>query len=169
MMSCAVSEVLGGAVLAASPVGACGAQGSKGGGVAAALGGEVAAVAEHVRPSAQGPEVFVRVVAEVPGGPDEPALMAERAAVDAQVLRGDADAEGTDSLGRLGGVFSQVRRYRCVVDLPSGGDVDYARVDLAAPGDVPASRVGRVRDGREPGRRAASRMVSASCSLVTAR
>ncbi len=146
-----VAVVSGVWVLAAVPVAAGGAEGAHGGGVAAAFGGEVAAVAEHVRPSAQGSEVFVRVLADVPGSPDEPALMAERAAVDAQVLRGHADAEGTNSLGRLGGVSSQVRRYRCVVDLPSGSDVDYARVDLAAPGDIPASRPGRVRDGREPG------------------
>ena len=64
----------------------------------------------------------------------------------------DADAEAAPTASvRLGGVFSQVRRYRGVGDLPSGGDVDDARVDLAAPGDVPAARAGRVRDGGEPG------------------
>src|SRR5262249_55793155 len=58
-----VGVVSGEGVLAAPPVPAGSAKDAHGGGVAAALGGEVAAVAEHVRPAAQCPEVLVRVAA----------------------------------------------------------------------------------------------------------
>src|SRR5262245_23988790 len=64
--------VASGWVVFAAVVGAGGAECSHGGGVAAALGSEVAAVAEHVGPAAQGLEVLVWVVAELPGGEDEP-------------------------------------------------------------------------------------------------
>src|SRR5947209_7271284 len=68
--------VAGERVLATAPVPPGGAEGAHSGGVAAALGGEVAAVAEHVRPPAQRPEVLVWVAAELEAGGDQPSLVA---------------------------------------------------------------------------------------------
>ena len=78
----AVVPGVGEGPLAAAVVGAGLPQGPQGGGVAAAFGGEVAAVAEHVSPPAERPEVGGGVAAEVPGGADQPALMTARVAVD---------------------------------------------------------------------------------------
>src|SRR5712691_3148788 len=94
--------------LPAPPGGACRAQGAQGGGVAAALGGEVAAEAEHVCPSAQGLEIVVGVVAEPPGGGNEPALMCGRPAVDGEGGGGDPGSARADGLGGFGGVLGQV-------------------------------------------------------------
>ena len=85
--------------LAAAVVGAGLPQGAQGGGVAAAFGGEVAAVAEHVGPAAERLEVWGGVAAEVPGGADQPALMTARVAVEGQVISGDPAGDGADRLG----------------------------------------------------------------------
>ena len=95
------------AVLAAAVVGARLPEGAQGGGVAAAFGGEVAAVAEHVRPAPERGEVGMIVAAEPPCGVDQPALMATRAGVESQVSRGDPDRDGANGLGRLGGVLAR--------------------------------------------------------------
>ena len=76
-------------MLAAAVVGAGLAQRAQGGGVAAAFGGEVAAVAEHVRPAAQRAEVGGGVAAELPGGADQPAPVTARVAVERHVSSGD--------------------------------------------------------------------------------
>ena len=54
-------------LLTAHPFPAGGPQDAHGGGVTAGLGGEMATVAEHVRPAAQRPEVLVRVGTETRG------------------------------------------------------------------------------------------------------
>jgi hypothetical protein len=56
--------------MAAFPVAAGGAEGAHGGGVAAAFGGEVSAVAQHVRPAPEGFEIFVGVAAKFETGGD---------------------------------------------------------------------------------------------------
>src|ERR1019366_3928971 len=60
-----VAAVAGDGVLSALPVPAGGSERAHGGGVAPALGGEVAAVSEHVRPAPQGLEVLVRMPADL--------------------------------------------------------------------------------------------------------
>jgi hypothetical protein len=70
-----VAAVGGVGLLAAVPVAAGGAQRAHRCGVAAALGSEVAAVAEHVRPAAQRLEVFVGVAAQLETGADQPPMM----------------------------------------------------------------------------------------------
>src|SRR6266480_5652520 len=66
-----VAAVAGERVLAAAPVPPGGPECAHGGGVAAALGGEVTAVAEHVRPPAQRLEVLVGMAAELEAGGDQ--------------------------------------------------------------------------------------------------
>jgi hypothetical protein len=65
-LSPAASEM----VLTAAPVAAGGAQDSHSGGVAAAFGGEMAAVAEHVGPAAERLEVVMGMGAELEAGGD---------------------------------------------------------------------------------------------------
>ena len=89
-----------------------------GGGVAAALGGEVAAEAEHVRPAAEPAEgvesVFVllgveeRGWAEGQGVGDEPAEVGVGVGVVVGGLDGDPPGEEAGGLGGLGGVLGQV-------------------------------------------------------------
>src|SRR5690606_29630421 len=61
--------------LCAAPFGAGVAEGAEGGGVAARLGGEVAAEAEHVGPGPQAEVFEVLTRAEGPGGADKSAGM----------------------------------------------------------------------------------------------
>jgi hypothetical protein len=109
------------------------------------------AVAQHVRPAAKGPKVSVRVIADPPRGGYQAPLVAVRTAVELEVAVADSDRERPDGFGALGGVFRQVRGYRCVGQLACFSDFDDAGVELATPGDVPAERAFRVRDSREPG------------------
>jgi 8-oxo-dGTP pyrophosphatase MutT (NUDIX family) len=95
-------------VLAAVPVAAGGAERAHSGGLAAGLGGEVAAVAKHVGPAAQGLEVLVRVVPELETGGDQPPLVSARVRVGTGVVGGDPAGRDADRLGGLGGVLSQV-------------------------------------------------------------
>ena len=68
-------------VLAAFPVAAGGTEGAHGGGVAAAPGGKVAAVAEHVRPAPESFKVLMGVAAEFETGSDQPSLVGARVGV----------------------------------------------------------------------------------------
>src|SRR5262249_38429242 len=97
-----VAAVVGEWMPAAAPVPPGRPESAHGGGVAAALGGEVAAVAEHVRPAAQRLKVLVRVAAELKAGSDQPSLVAARGGVDVGVVGGDPPGQGTDGLGGLG-------------------------------------------------------------------
>ena len=142
--------VRGQGVLSALPVAAGGAEGAHGGGVAAAFGGEVAAVAEHVRPAAQGLVILVRVGADLEAGADEPSLVGALVGVDFRVVRGDPAGRDPGGLGAFGRVFGQVGRDRDIGDLAVVGEPDDARVDLGAPGDVPAVGLGWMSDGGEP-------------------
>jgi len=63
-------------VTAPLPVGADDPKCAQRGGVAAALGREVAPIAEHVCPSAEGLEVSVRAVAKPPRGAYQATLVA---------------------------------------------------------------------------------------------
>src|SRR5215831_3224169 len=90
--------VLGGGVLAAAPGDPGGPEGAQGGGVAAGLGGEVAAESERVRPAAQGLKVLVWVAAEGPGSADQAAVVGERAGVGVQVAGGDPHGDRADGL-----------------------------------------------------------------------
>ena len=145
-----VVAVTGVRVLAALPVAPGGAQCAHGGGVAAAFGGEVAAVAEHVRPAAEGPVVLVGMGADLEAGADEASLVGALVGVDPGVVGGDPAGEHAGGLGGLGGVFGQVGGDGDVGDFAVVGEADDARIDLGAPGDVPAAGLGWVRDCREP-------------------
>src|ERR1022692_3159860 len=67
-----VALLAGQGMLASLPVAARGAEGAHGGRVAAAFGGEVTAVAEHVRPAAQSLEILMRVAADREAGGNQP-------------------------------------------------------------------------------------------------
>src|SRR5262249_27879638 len=148
-----VAAVVGGGwVLAATVVGAGGAESFECGGVVEGFGGEVAAVAEHVGPAAERFEAGGGVAAEVPGGADQPALVAARVAVVAEVINGDTASHGSDRLGGLGGVLGQVGRDGNVGGLSGSGDPDCSDVELGAPADFPPVWLCRVGDGGEPRR-----------------
>jgi len=104
-------------ILPTVPVVPGGAQGAHGGGVAAAFGGEVAAVAEHVCPAAEGPAVLMRVSANPQAGSDEPSLMAALVGPDLHVAGCDLAGRDSGWLGALGGVLGQARRNGYVGDL----------------------------------------------------
>jgi len=111
-------------------------------------------VAEHVRPSAKGLEISVRVIAEPPSGGYQATLMAARAAVDLEVAVADADRDCPDGFSALRRVFRQVRGYRCACQFSRVRELNSAGVDLMAPADIPAERTGRVRkagESRSPG------------------
>jgi len=78
---------------------------AEGGGVAPGFGGEVAAEAEHVQPAPDAGERFV--LAQGPGGFDEPPNVWEQFAEPGVVEVGDAVAEA-EVFGGLGGVFGNV-------------------------------------------------------------
>jgi hypothetical protein len=59
----------------------------------------MAAVAEHVRPAAQRPEILVRVGTEAQACGDQPSLMAARVGVEGSLLCGDTPRQDTDGLG----------------------------------------------------------------------
>src|SRR5262252_4265865 len=71
-----VAAMRGEGMLAALPVAPSCAECAHGGGVATAFGGEVTAVAEHVRPAAHGPVILVRMSADLQACGNEPALVA---------------------------------------------------------------------------------------------
>jgi hypothetical protein len=77
--------------------------------------------------------------------------MRGRIIVNSHIAIADPDGEGADSLGALGRILRQVRRYRRVGDLTRSGDIDYAGVNLSAPGDFPAAGTRRMIDGGERG------------------
>src|SRR3974377_2088244 len=84
----AVVLVPGGGLLAAHPVPASGPQDTHGGRVTAGLGGEMAAVAEHVCPAAQRPEVLVPMGTKAQARGDQPPLVGARVGVDRGVPGG---------------------------------------------------------------------------------
>ena len=89
-------------------LGAFGAQRAEGGGVVAALGGEVAAEAEHVRPRGQ-PEVFESgEFTEAKAGADEAAGVLADGQLGELIGRDNAMVEGAGALGGLGGVLGHV-------------------------------------------------------------
>ena len=143
---------LGGGLLTAHPVPASGPQDAHGGGVSAGLGGEMAAIAEHVRPAAQRPEVLVRMGAEAQARGDQPPLVGARIGVDGRVVGCDTPRQDTHRFGALGGVLGQIGGDLAVGNLAVASEPDDARVDLGTPGDVPASGLRGVRNGGEPGR-----------------
>lgn len=117
-----------------------GAEGAHGGGVAAALGGEVAAEAEHVCPAAQSdPAVYG---AQVPAGPDEPDGVPVRVGVGLDVSRGDSSGADASDLGDLRGVLGQVASDvllgQRLAGQASACDLD---VDLRAPVQLPAGEL----------------------------
>ena len=120
------------------PVASGGTQCAHGGRVAAAFGGEVAAVAEHVRPAPQGTVVLVGVSADLKAGADEASLVGALVGPDAGVLGGDAAGRDAGGLGALGRVLGQVGRDGDVGDLSVAGDGDDAGIDLGSPADVPS-------------------------------
>ena len=125
--------------LGASPFGAGVAEGAEGGGVAAGLGGEVAAEAEHVGPGAQAEVFEVLAGAEGPGGADEPAGVVGDVELAAEFgERLDAAGRGCRSrLGALGGVLGDV-----------GGD---GRSVSSWPPSKSAERMGRTSSWRAEG------------------
>src|SRR5262249_60047784 len=86
------------------------------------------------------------------GGADQPALVAARVAVVAEVINGDTASHGSDRLGGLGGVLGQVGRDGNVGGLSGSGDPDCSDVELGAPADIPPVWLCRVGDGGEPRR-----------------
>jgi hypothetical protein len=86
--------------------------------VAAALGGEVAAVAEHVWPAIQRAEVLVRVVPGLQAGGDQPSVVRALAGVQVSVLAGDLPGRQASGLGGLGRVLGKVGGDGGVGDLP---------------------------------------------------
>ena len=77
-------------VLSTVSVAAGGAQRSHGREVAAALGGEVTPIAEHVRPAAQRLEVLMRMLTELEAGGNQPPLVSARIGIGRGVLGGAA-------------------------------------------------------------------------------
>jgi hypothetical protein len=96
------------------------------------LGGEVTAVAEHVRPAPQGAVVLVRVCADLEASSDQPSLVGALVSPDRRVPGSDTANRDSGGLGTLGGVLGQVGRYGDVGDLAVVGEPEDARVDLGA-------------------------------------
>ena len=145
--------------------GAVGAECAEGGGVGAALGGEVAAEAEHVRPGGQ-PQVLQ--LGELPRRRHSAmsrrawSRMGRSARSSAGLMR---RSRVPVAFGGLGGVLGDVaRRPRWSVRSPVGGD--RAGVELAAPGAACGRARRGGRDGRRWTARAACAMASVSRSAV---
>lgn len=102
----AVVQGEGGVFLGGAVVGACLTQGAEGGGVAAGLGGEVAAEAKHVSPGPQ-PPVRVGAVQVAACGDESAGVVRDLVAVEFGEFA-DAAVEGAGVLGGFGGVLGDV-------------------------------------------------------------
>ena len=89
-------------------LGAGGAERAEGGGVGAALGREVAAEAEHVRPLPEAQVFELGELAKGEAGGDEAAGVVGDGEVGQAVGAGEAAVEGAGALGGLGGVLGDV-------------------------------------------------------------
>ena len=124
--------------------GAVGAQSAEGDGVGAALGREVAAESEHVRPGRK-PQAFqARELAEAEAFGDEAAGVVADGKVGEPVGDGDAAVEGAGAFGGLGGVLGDVGGDLAVGQVPGGGD--RAGVEFTPPGQRPGREARSSRD-----------------------
>jgi hypothetical protein len=89
-----------------------GAKRSEGDGVAAALAGEVAPEAEHVRPRGQAQFFELRELAEAQARGDVTSGVFTYGQVGQPVGGSDAAVEGAGAFGGLGGVLGQVASWR---------------------------------------------------------
>ena len=103
-------------------LGAFGAQRAKGGGVVAALGREVTAEAEHVRPGGQAQVFESGEFAEAQACGDEAAGVLADGQLGQPVGGGDAAVEGAGAFGGLGGVLGDVGGDPGIGEFPGGGD-----------------------------------------------
>lgn len=101
-----VVDAEGGVSLCGAVVGAGLAEGAEGGGVAAGLGGEVAAEAKHVSPGPQ-PPVRVGAVQVAACGDESAGVVRDLVAVEFGEFA-DAAVEGAGVLGGFGGVLGDV-------------------------------------------------------------
>src|SRR5690606_24304741 len=138
-----VGQAEGGALLGGAVVGARLAEFAEGGGVAAGLGGEVAAEAEHVGPVAEFAVGVEGVEVEACG--DEPGRVLGDVEQDEGFLVADAAVHGAGGLGCFGGVLGDVGGDRLLGDVLAVAEgADRAYVELGAPSQGP----GRLVPGR---------------------
>ena len=135
MVSLTARQEPGGDGALALVSGAVGTEGAEGDRVGAALGGEVAAEAEHVRPGGQPQVGELGELAEPEAFGDVTAgVVADGQLVQAVGGR-DAAVEGAGALGGLRGVLGDIAGDRGVGQFP--GRRDRLDVELAAPGEGP--------------------------------
>jgi hypothetical protein len=124
--------------------GAVGAQGAEGDGVGAALGREVAAEAEHVRPGREPQPFQARELAEAEAFGDEAAGVVPDGKVGQLVGGGDAAVGGAGAFGGFGGVLGDLGGDSAIGQFSGGGD--RAGVEFTSPGQGPGREA---RGGRD--------------------
>src|SRR5258708_1577145 len=102
-------------------VGARGAQSGESDGVVAALGGEVAAESEHVRPLGEAQMLEVGELAQAQAGANQAAGMVADSELRELVGGRDAPVERSRAIGGLGGVLGDVSGDLGVGQLTGGG------------------------------------------------